>query len=45
MTFQNKLQGYFRAQGHEGTDPIFVGINALMLEHFIMVYCQSCDNK
>jgi hypothetical protein len=34
MTLQIKLQGCFRAQGHEGTDPIFVGVNALVLEHF-----------
>jgi hypothetical protein len=34
MTLQNKLQGCPRAQGHEGTDPIFAGINALVLEHF-----------
>ncbi len=34
MTLQNKLQGCLRAQGHEGTNPIFVGINALVLEHF-----------
>jgi hypothetical protein len=26
--------GVFRAQGHEGIDSIFVGINALVLEHF-----------
>ncbi len=34
MTLQNKLQGCLRAQGHEGTDPIFVGVNALVQEHF-----------
>jgi hypothetical protein len=34
MMLQNKLQGCIRAQGHEGTDPIFVGVNALVLEHF-----------
>jgi hypothetical protein len=34
VTLQNKLQGCLRAQGHEGTDLIFVGINALVLEHF-----------
>jgi len=34
MTLQNKLQGCLRAQGHEGTDPLFVGVNALVLEHF-----------
>ncbi len=34
MTLQNKLQGCLKAQGHEGTDPIFVGVNALVLEHF-----------
>jgi hypothetical protein len=34
MTLQNKLQRCLRAQGHEGTDSIFVGINALILEHF-----------
>jgi hypothetical protein len=34
MTLQNKLQGCLRAQGHEGTDPFFAGVNALVLEHF-----------
>ncbi len=34
MTLQNKLQGCLRAQGHKGTDPLFAGINALVLEHF-----------
>ncbi len=34
MTLQNKLQGCLRAQGHEGTDPIFAGVNGLVLEHF-----------
>ncbi len=34
MTLHNKFQGCLRAQGHEGTDPIFIGINALVLEHF-----------
>jgi hypothetical protein len=34
MTLQNKLQGCLRAQGHEGTDSIFAGVNALVLEHF-----------
>jgi hypothetical protein len=34
MTLQNKLQGCLKAQGHEGTDPIFARINALVLEHF-----------
>jgi hypothetical protein len=34
MTLQNKLQGCLRAQGHEGTDPLFAGVNALVLEHF-----------
>jgi hypothetical protein len=34
MTLQNKLQGCLRAQGHGRTDPIFVGVNALVLEHF-----------
>ncbi len=34
MTLQNKLQGCLRAQGHEGTDLIFAGVNALVLEHF-----------
>ncbi len=33
-TLQNKLQGCLRAQGHEGIDPIFAGVNALVLEHF-----------
>jgi len=34
MTLQNKLQGCLRAQGHEGIDPFFGGINALVLKHF-----------
>jgi len=34
ITLQNKLQGCLKAQGHEGTNPIFVGVNALVLEHF-----------
>jgi len=34
MTLQNKLQGCLRAQGHEGIDPIFAGVNELVLEHF-----------
>jgi hypothetical protein len=34
MTLQSKLQGCLRAQGHEGTDPIFAGVNALVLKHF-----------
>jgi len=34
MTLRNKLQGCLRAQGHEGTNLIFAGINALVLEHF-----------
>ncbi len=34
MTLQNKLQGCLKTQGHEGTDPIFAGVNALVLEHF-----------
>jgi len=34
MTLQNKLQGCLRAQGHEGINPIFAGVNALVLEHF-----------
>jgi len=34
MTLQNKLQGCLRTQGHEETDPIFVGVNAFVLEHF-----------
>jgi hypothetical protein len=34
MTLQNKLQGCLRAQGHEGIDLIFAGINSLVLEHF-----------
>jgi len=34
MTLQNKLERCLREQGHEGTDPIFPGINALVLEHF-----------
>ncbi len=31
MTLQNKLQGCLKAQGHEGTDPIFARVNALVL--------------
>ncbi len=34
MTLQHKLQGCFRAQGHEGTDPLFAGVNAVVPEHF-----------
>jgi hypothetical protein len=34
MTLQNKLEGCPKAQGHEGTDPIFARVNALVLEHF-----------
>ncbi len=34
MTLQHKLQGCLRAQGHERTDPLFVGVNAVVLEHF-----------
>jgi len=34
MTLQNKLQGYLRAQGHEGTNLIFAIVNALVQEHF-----------
>ncbi len=34
MTLQNKLQGCLRAQGHEGINPIFAGVNALVLKHF-----------
>jgi len=34
MTLQNKFQGCLRAQGCEGTNLIFVGVNALILEHF-----------
>ncbi len=34
MTLQNKRQGCLKAQSHEGIDPIFVGVNALILEHF-----------
>jgi hypothetical protein len=34
MTLQHKLQGCFRAQGHEGTNPLFAGVNAVVLEHF-----------
>jgi len=34
LTLQNKLQGCLKAQGHEGTGPIFAKINALMLEYF-----------
>jgi len=29
-----KLQRCLRAQGHEGTDPIFARVNALVLKHF-----------
>ncbi len=34
MTLQNKLQRCLRVQGHEGTNPLFAGVNALVLEHF-----------
>ncbi|CAM6056005.1 unnamed protein product [Sphagnum tenellum] len=34
MALQHKLQGCLRAQGHEGTDPLFAGVNAVVLEHF-----------
>jgi hypothetical protein len=34
LTLQNKLQRCFKVQGHEGIDPVFVKINALVLEHF-----------
>jgi hypothetical protein len=34
MTLQNKIHGCLKAQGHEGTNPILVGINAFVLEHF-----------
>ncbi|CAK9226690.1 unnamed protein product [Sphagnum troendelagicum] len=34
MTLQHKLQGCLRAQGHEGTDPLFAGVNAVILKHF-----------
>jgi hypothetical protein len=34
MTLPNKLYGCFRAQGHEKINPIFVGINALVLKNF-----------
>jgi len=34
MTLQNKLQGCLRAQGDDGTNPIFTRINALVLEDF-----------
>ncbi len=34
MTLQNKLQGCLKAQGDEGTNPLFAGVNALVLEHF-----------
>jgi hypothetical protein len=34
MTLQNKLQGCLRAQGHERTDLIVAGVNALVLKHF-----------
>jgi len=34
MTLQHKLQRCLRAQGHEGTDPLFVRVNAIVLEHF-----------
>jgi len=39
MTLQNKLQGCLRAQGHEGIDPLFAGVNALVLEHFTIGLC------
>jgi len=34
MTLQHKLQRCLRAQGHEGIDPLFAGVNAIVLEHF-----------
>ncbi len=34
MTLQNKLQGCLKAQGDEGTNPLFARVNALVLEHF-----------
>jgi hypothetical protein len=34
MTLQHKLQGCLKAQGHEGTDPLFAVVNAIILEHF-----------
>ncbi len=34
MTLQHKLQGCLRAQGREGTDPLFTRVNAVVLEHF-----------
>ncbi len=34
MTLQNKLQGCLKTQGHEGIDPIFARINALVLKNF-----------
>ncbi len=34
MTLQHKLQGCLKAQGHEGTNPLFAGVNAVVLEHF-----------
>jgi len=34
MTLQNKFQRCLKPQGHERTDPIFVRVNALVLEHF-----------
>jgi hypothetical protein len=43
MTLQNKLKGCLRAQGHEGIDLIFVGINALVLEISPLVCCWSYD--
>ncbi len=34
MTLQHKLQGCLRAQGHKGTNPLFAGVNIVVLEHF-----------
>jgi hypothetical protein len=32
-------------QGHEGTDPIFAGINELVLEHFTISLLSNYDNN
>jgi hypothetical protein len=45
MTLQNKLQGCFRAQGHEGIYPIFAGSMHWCQNISPLVCYQSCDNK
>jgi hypothetical protein len=45
MTLQNKFQGCFRAQGHDGTNPIFGGINALVLKHFTIGFLSELQQQ